>query len=439
MARHPVWHLSRGALKFDGGAADSSVMLKKIAVERLAPGMYVHDLGVAWSDHPFTFNRFKLKSEDQVAEMMAAGLQAVYIDTAKGDDVHDAPTAADVRAEVDARMLDVAISTETPAHLPVSEEIVNARMLHQRAHAVVAELMQDGRLGRAVQIENVAALVDDITQSVVRNSGALLAMLRLKNKDDYTFMHCVSVGTLMVTFGRSLGLQGDALRQAGIGGFVHDVGKTLIPDAVLNKPGPLTAREYLLIKRHPADGHEILLRSSNVGPEALDIALHHHERLDGKGYPEKCPPERISRLARMAAIVDVYDAITSDRPYHAGLAPTEALRKMLEWCNGHFDEPLLRRFIRCVGIYPTGTLVRLNNGWLAVVLEQNTTDLLKPAVRAVYCSQTRTAMEPLDIDLAQSQNYRIVADESPEQWAIDPMHFLDGTHGATAGQQDIAA
>lgn len=399
-------------------------MLKKIPVERLAPGMFVHDLGVAWAEHPFAFNRFKLKSDDQIAELMAAGLHAVYIDTDKGDDVLDAPTAADVRAEADARLM--AAATETPAaqHVAIHEEIQNARLLYQRAGDVVRDVMHDGRLGKAVQVENVAALVDDITQSVVRNSGALLAMLRLKNKDDYTFMHCVSVGTLMVTFGRALGLQGEPLRQAGIGGFVHDVGKTLVPDAILNKAGRLTEGEFLLIKRHPAEGHQILKRSSNVSDAPLDITLHHHERIDGKGYPQKLAAADISQLARMAAIVDVYDAITSDRPYHKGIAPTEALRKMLEWCNGHFDETLLRQFIRCVGIYPTGTLVRLDNGWLAVVLEQNHADLLRPMVRACYCTTTRAPIAPRDIDLAREHMYRIIADESPHAWGVEPMAWL---------------
>jgi HD-GYP domain-containing protein (c-di-GMP phosphodiesterase class II) len=288
----------------------------------------------------------------------------------------------------------------------------------------VREVMHDARLGKAVQVENVGALVDDITQSVVRNSGALLAMLRLKNKDDYTFLHCVSVGTLMVTFGRALGLEGEVLRQAGIGGFVHDVGKTLVPETILNKPGRLTDGEFLLIKRHPAEGHQILKRSSNVGEAPLDITLHHHERMDGKGYPEKLPEARISQLARMAAIVDVYDAITSDRPYHRGIAPTEALRKMLEWCNGHFDEALLRKFIRCIGIYPTGTLVRLDNGWLAVVTEQNGADLLRPAVRAFFCSETRAPIAAQDIDLARADAPHIVADESPQTWGVDPLQVL---------------
>ena len=399
-------------------------MLKKIPVARLAPGMYVHDLGLAWAEHPFTFNRFKLKTEDQITELLATGVPAVYIDTDKGDDVHDAPTVDDVRADVNARMLDAIAGPAEALPVPVNEEMENARFLHERAYSVVRDIMQDGRMGKAVQVENVAALVDDITQSVVRNSGALLAMLRLKNRDDYTFMHCVSVGTLMVTFGRALGLRGELLRQAGIGGFVHDVGKTFIPDAVLNKPGQLNDGEFRLIKRHPAMGHEILQRSSNVGAAPLDITLHHHERIDGKGYPEKLSGEDISQLARMATIVDAYDAITSERPYHHAITPTEALRKMLEWSSGHFDDVLLKKFIRCVGIYPTGTLVRLKNGWLATVTGQNSADLLRPTVRAFYCTRKREYFSPVTIDLARSSSHSIAEDEAPELWGVNPMVYL---------------
>ena len=356
--------------------------------------------------------------------MLATGVPSVYIDTDKGDDVHDAPTVDDVRADVNARMLDAIVGPAEALPVPVNEEMENARFLHERAYSVVRDIMQDGRMGKAVQVENVAALVDDITQSVVRNSGALLAMLRLKNRDDYTFMHCVSVGTLMVTFGRALGLRGEPLRQAGIGGFVHDVGKTFIPDAVLNKPGQLNDGEFRLIKRHPAMGHEILQRSSNVGAAPLDITLHHHERIDGKGYPEKLSGEGISQLARMATIVDVYDAITSERPYHHAITPTEALRKMLEWSSGHFDDVLLKKFIRCVGIYPTGTLVRMKNGWLATVTGQNSADLLRPTVRAFYCTRKREYFSPVTIDLARSSSHSIAEDEAPELWGVNPMVYL---------------
>ncbi len=406
--------------------AKNASMIRKVPVDSLRPGMYVHDIGVGWMDHPFAFSRFPLKSEDQVAELRALGLQAVYIDTAKGLDVADAPTAEEVRAEISAQLLQVAAEQPKPVRpVSVSEEIEHARVLHHRAHDVVQDIMHDARLGKAIHVENVGALVDDITESIVRNSGALLSMLRLKNKDDYTFLHCVSVGTLMVAFGRSLGMHGEELRQAGIGGFVHDVGKMQVPDAVLNKPGRLSDAEFALIRTHPEAGHRILLDSSGVGAIPLDVTLHHHERMDGKGYPHRLPGENISTLARLAAIVDVYDAVTSDRVYHKGMAPTEALRRMLEWAHGgHFEIPLLKQFIRCVGIYPTGTMVRLESGRLAVVTEQNIQDLLKPKVRAFFSTRANCHIAPEDVDLARDGAECIVSDEAPEKWGLDAGRFL---------------
>lgn len=401
-------------------------MIKKVPVGSLRPGMYVHDLGLGWLDHPFPFSHFALKSDDQVAELVALGLQTVLIDTEKGGDVPDAQTEEEARADATAKLMLVA--TEKPQAIravSVAEEIARARQLHQRAGVVVRDIMRDARLGNAVHVENVAALVDDITESVVRNSGALLSMLRLKNKDDYTFLHCVSVGTLMVTFGRSLGLEAEVLRQAGIGGFVHDVGKMKVPDSILNKPAKLTDAEFAVIRSHPSEGHAILRESSGVGVLPLDITLHHHERLDGRGYPEKLPGASISMLARMASIVDVYDAITSDRVYHKGLEPTEALRRMMEWAEGgQFDAELLKRFIRCVGIYPTGTLVRLDSGLLAVVTDQNAKELVKPRVRAFFSTKQNCYVAPQEIDLSKAPAERIVSDEDPRKWGVDPSRFL---------------
>ena len=401
-------------------------MIKKVPVGSLRPGMYVHDLGLGWMDHPFPFSHFALKTDDQVAELVALGLQTVLIDTDKGDDVPDAQTEEEARADATAKLMLVA--TEKPREnrvVSVAEEIARARQLHQRAGVVVRDIMRDARLGKAVHAENVAALVDDITQSVVRNSGALLSMLRLKNKDDYTFLHCVSVGTLMVTFGRSLGLEGEDLRQAGIGGFVHDVGKMKVSDAILNKPAKLTDAEFALIREHPAAGHAILVESSGVGADPLEITLHHHERMDGRGYPHKLPGASLSLLARMASVVDVYDAITSDRCYHKGLEPTEALRRMVEWAEGgQFDGDLLKRFIRCVGIYPTGTLVRLDSGLLAVVTDQNPKELVKPRVRAFFSTRQNCYVAPHEIDLAKAPADRIVSDEDPRKWGVDPNRFL---------------
>ena len=269
-------------------------------------------------------------------------------------------------------------------------------------------------------------VIEAVTGSILRNGSALLGLVGIKNKDDYTFLHSVSVCTLMIAFGRTLGLESEDLRQAGIGGLLHDVGKMKVPDEVLNKPGRLTDAEFALIRRHPGDGHAILLETPGVGPVPLDITLHHHERIDGSGYPKKLAGEEISTMARMAAIVDVYDAITADRCYHTGMAPTEALRKMWEWSSAHFDQRLLQGFMRCIGIYPVGSLVLLESGRLGVVIEQNEKSVLTPVVRIFFSTRSNGYIIPENIDLARSpgSNDRIVSGESPDKWRVDPVKFM---------------
>lgn len=404
-------------------------MIKKVPVDNLRVGMYVHSLGSDWMSHPFLFNKLKIRNEEQIAQLREYGIREVDIDTERGLDAPDAPTREEVAAVIEQEMVAAASADPAPVlRRSVGEEMDNARRIHQRAHQVVRQVMGDVRLGQAINMEAVVPLVESITASVLSNAGALTSLLRLKDKDDYTFLHSVSVCTLMVTFARSLGLEAEATREGGVGGLLHDVGKMKIPDAILNKPGRLTPEEFEVMKRHPAEGHATLVDTPGVGAVPLDITLHHHERMDGSGYPERLPAERISTLARMAAIVDVYDAITSDRCYHQGMPPTEALRKMWEWSKFHFDPQLMQAFMRCVGIYPVGSLVRLESGRLGVVLEQSEGSLLAPKVRMVFSVKSNSYIPPEIVDLSsplgRGGGDRIVGHESAERWNIDTARFL---------------
>jgi HD-GYP domain-containing protein (c-di-GMP phosphodiesterase class II) len=198
----------------------------------------------------------------------------------------------------------------------------------------------------------------------VRDS--LVSLARLKTKDDYTFMHSVAVCALMVALGRQIGMTDDECRVIGLAGLMHDIGKAFVPLEVLNKPARLTDAEFTIMRSHPVRGHELLMEGRGATPEMLDVVLHHHERPDGKGYPHKLSGDQLTRVARMGAICDVYDAITSNRPYKAGWDPAESIAQMASW-KGQFDEPLFAAFVQSLGIYPTGSLVRLQSGKLAVV------------------------------------------------------------------------
>jgi HD-GYP domain-containing protein (c-di-GMP phosphodiesterase class II) len=238
----------------------------------------------------------------------------------------------------------------------------------------------------------------------------------------------VSVCTLLVAFCRSRGLDEETTYQAGLGGLLHDTGKALVPDHILNKPGRLTDEEFAVIKRHPRDGYEILMKTPAIGPIPLDITLHHHERRDGSGYPDRLAGDAIGELAQMAAIVDVYDAITADRVYHKGIPAAEALRKILEWSKCHFNPGFAQEFVRCVGIYPVGTLVLLESGRLGVVVEPHETSLLTPKVNVFYNTRSETYIRPETLDLARGLGFgggdRIVSPELPGKWQVDPLQFM---------------
>ena len=404
-------------------------MFKKVDASQLQVGMYIHDLSCDWMTHPFVRNRFKLSSEAEIRKIIQAGIHDVVIDSSKGLDVQDAPTLAEANAATEEAL--VQIASAAPLVLPrasIGDELVRAGQIRNQASALVRTVMRDARLGKAIELDVVQPMVQAITESILRNPGALTGLLRIKGKDDYTFLHSVSVCTLLVAFCRARGLSAEVTREAGLGGLLHDTGKALIPDAILNKPGPLTEAEFAIVQRHPQDGHDILKMTPEISDIALDITLHHHERRDGSGYPHQQTADNISELAQMAAIVDVYDALTSERVYHRSIPAAEALRKIYEWSKFHFNPEYAQAFMRCIGIYPVGTLVMLESGRLAVVIEAHASNLLAPKVNVFFNSKTKVYIKPEMVDLSRAMGYggadKIVGHESPAKWQVDPMRFL---------------
>ncbi|GAB7128346.1 cyclic di-GMP phosphodiesterase [Silvimonas sp. JCM 19000] len=392
--------------------------------------MYVHDLDTDWFNHPFVRNQFPLREASEIERIRAAGISSLYIDTDKGLDVADAPTQAEVRQRVHEEMLQ-AVTAEAPIiRMTVAEEMGRAGRIKNQAKVAVQQVMNDVRLGKVVQVSSLEPLVEEISNSISRSSGALTALLQIKTADEYTFLHSVAVCALMVSFTRSVGFDSSVVQLAGMGGLLHDTGKMKIPSEVLNKPGRLTEAEFELIKQHPRLGWDVLKDVPEIPDIALDITLHHHERFGGGGYPHGLQGEQISTLARMAAVVDVYDAITSNRCYHTGLSPTEALRRMWEWAPSHLDPKLVQAFIRMVGIYPVGSMVKLESGRIGVVSEPNMTEMLKPRVKVFFSTRSQSYIPVQEVDLARPLGAgggdRIVDYEDASAYKVDPMRILAG-------------
>ena len=405
-----------------------SLMTKKISIDQLKPGMYVSDLGSDWMSHPFLRSAFAVKDEAMVKKIAESGIHEVYIDPSRGDDVPDAPTAEEVTEHLEHEMLKAAAEPVPERRIAAGEEMARAKKIHGEANKIIHNIMQDVRLGQQVKLEQAEPVVMQMTESILRNGGALLSLTRVKNKDDYTFMHSVSVCALLVSFCRAMDMDADVIHLAGIGGLLHDIGKVKVPDAILNEPGRLTDDEFKVMKCHVVESKKILSETDGIAETSIQVAAQHHERHDGSGYPEGLKGEAITQMGQMAAICDVYDAITSERCYHKGLVPHEALRKIFEWSKFHFNPTLVQAFLRTIGIYPVGTLVLLESGRIGVVVEQSESNLLQPRVKLFFDSRKQGYITPQEVDLAKPLGHgggdRIVSHETPEKWGIDPLKFL---------------
>lgn len=402
-------------------------MIKKIDIRELHPGMYVHDLNCSWVAHPMYPTRFKVQSDKEVDKLIELGISSVYIDSGMGDDAPNAVTEDEVRQTVEAELLKIA---EAPAAggdaqgISTREELASAAQIHREAHRTIQDVMSDIRLGKHSEMESIEPAIQGIVDSVFRNSGALIQLGSIRTKDQYTFAHSVNVCALLTSFARTLKLGNEITRQISVGGMLHDIGKMRVPDAILNKPGGLTEGEFDEMRQHVQHGVDILDQVSWISPISMQVASQHHERYDGSGYPAGLKGDRISQFGQMATIVDVYDAITSERVYHRAMPPALAIRKIQEWSGQYFNAELVSHFVRSVGIFPLGTLVRLESGLLAIVTEHSGGSLLNPVVRVVYDTGKRSKVAPYDLDLSRQSADRIVGYESMEKWAIDPAYFL---------------
>lgn len=399
------------------------IMLKEIAVAELRPGMFAEKLNVNWTEHPFVRNKLLL-DDDDISRIYEAGIKTVVIDTERGIDTDDV-SVREVSVDT-ARQLEE-LAGESPV---VADEALQKNNKEYATAAInyavtaIRTLMDDVRMGHPLDLTALESVAEEVAREVVSNPATAVVVYHLHKTCEYTYAHCLRVAVLSVSCAHRMGLSDDVCKKIALGGLVHDIGKMCVNKEVLQKPDKLTPSEMDHMREHVTLGAG-LIKEGQLSTETMAVLLEHHERFDGNGYPRQLMGNEISLVGRISAIADVYDAISSDRWYHKGLPPAVAIRKIHEWSKFHFDPTVTAHFIRSVGIYPVGSLVRLSSNRLAVVVEHKQSSPLFPRVLPVFDLRTKKIiLKAIELDLSERRHIKIECYEDPLDWGISPGDYL---------------
>ena len=402
-------------------------MKKRIGIDELQLGMQVEQLDRSWLSTPFFRHKMTITSAQQVAQLRACGVRTLVV-RIQAEAIRDVPVS---EPEIGDKPVEPIVdqAASVPPTVPFEEELPAARQVYQAAKSVIQEAMNDTRLGRAINVDAVRTVISEMTDSVFRNPDALSSLSRLKRFDEYTFYHSVNTALLAMSLGRSLGFDRSMIHLAGVGTLLHDIGKTKIPLEVLNKPGRFEAHEMEIMKQHVLRGVEVLTDTTGLGNSYIQPALEHHERVNGAGYPHQRAHQDISQVGLITAVVDIYDAMTSDRCYHKGRPAHEILQLLYRLSlEGHLDPVLVQQFIKVVGIYPVGSIVELNTGETGIVKQINHDAPLAPVVLLVKGTGNTLLSHPKEQDLSQPDKTPLRSVKAvlhPHQTGIDPVNYLD--------------
>lgn len=347
--------------------------------------MYVSELDRPWVGSPFLFQGFVISSAEEL-EKLRQTCHYVFVDEAPSEDRSERTIRRSMNARPNGDVIQSRAEWQSIApeerRITFRQNLDRANAVRQKARQYVDTMLADARFGHVIDTETAKVIVSEMVESVISDPDAALWLTQLKRANQYTAQHCVNVSVLAIAFAAHLGYSRELLKTIGLGALLHDVGKIYVPPSILEKPGRLSAAEYDIIKNHPIDGYE-MLKNTSIPAQALQIVRFHHERLSGKGYPDGLAGDQIPTSVLITAICDVYDAITSDRVYRHGIAPDRGLQAMYQVAPSDFGRPLIHEFIRCVGIYPVGSIVELATGAIGVVMTKDPEYKLRPVVMLV--------------------------------------------------------
>ena len=358
-------------------------MKKRIPVSELRFGMYIAELDRPWTDTPFVFQGFVLSNEQQL-EALRKYCQSVLVDVERS-------------TTIEPRTPRVAY----PERASVEQEIARAKTAYTSGRALMRDVLSAVRIGRTLDADRVRSAVGAMTESVLRNADALLLFAQLREKGEYAASHALDVAIYMITFGRFLQLEPGQLEFLGYLGLLQDIGKVRLPKDLLEKRGRLSIEEFERAKLHVHYSVEILRTTPGLPGDLARIAALHHERHDGSGYPKGLRGNEIGMIGSLAAIVDTFDALTVKRPYADAVSPSAAISMLYKWRGVFYDAYLVEQFIRCIGIFPVGSLVELNSGEVGVVIAQNLTRRLLPRVIVIRDAQGNPLLPHKMLDLAR--------------------------------------
>ncbi|MCP3673514.1 MAG: HD-GYP domain-containing protein, partial [Gammaproteobacteria bacterium] len=360
----------------------------KIEAKDVKVGMHVTRLDKPWLESPFMLQGFIINNEDEL-KVLVANCMYCYIDIHLSRTI--IPTTK-YRSDVTNRNVKIAPKKPLPKQTSfklkrnykelteMTDELKNVRIPYKNLSNTVKEMMQSLKLNKKLDLVAIKTTLKPMVNSIIRNPDALLWLTRLRQLDEYNYSHALGCSIWAMSLGRQLGFNRNDIESLGLGGLLIDVGKTRISKKILTKKGMLTDEEFAAIKGHVQHGMDMINKESDINYKVRNMVESHHERVDGSGYPNALTNENSPLFGKIAAIVDCYDAITSDRCYAKPLSSQQAVKKLYEWRDKEFHSELVEEFIQAIGMFPAGTLVELSTGEVAVVISESRTRRLRPKV-----------------------------------------------------------